>query len=282
VSDAGAGAGAGEPSAGVHAGRVALIFGGTSGIGRGAALELAAQGAAVAIHGLDEQSASDVAAEVTALGGRAIGVSGPIDDEATAIRAVADTIAAFGRLDSLVLSAGIQRYGDVVSTPRETWDEVFAVNVTGAYLAAKHALPHLRDSPNGSVVIVASVQASAAQSQVAAYSASKGALVALARSMAVDEAPFGVRVNSVSPGSVDTPMLRASAALFGDGTPDGIERTLANWGSSHALGRIAQVEEIGSAISYLCSPRASFITGIDLKVDGGLTAALPVPLPEKE
>ncbi len=266
---------------GEHGGRVALVVGGTSGIGRGAALELAAQGAAVAVHGLSESDAAAVVAEIESHGGRAIGIHGPIDDEATSVAAVEKTVAAFGRLDSLVLSAGIQRYGDVVSTPRETWDEVFAVNVTGAYIGAKHALPFIRQSPNGSVVIVASVQASAAQTQVAAYSASKGALVALARSMAVDEAAFGVRVNSVSPGSVDTPMLRASAALFGDGSAESIERTLTNWGTSHALGRIATVDEVAAAISFLCSPRASFITGIDLRVDGGLTAALPVPLPEK-
>jgi NAD(P)-dependent dehydrogenase (short-subunit alcohol dehydrogenase family) len=267
---------------GEHAGRVALVFGGTSGIGRGTALELAAQGAAVAVHGLDSGEAASVVAEIESHGGRAIGVHGPIDDETTAAAAVEQTIAAFGQLDSIVLSAGIQRYGDVVSTSRQTWDEVFGVNVTGAFLASKHALPFIRQSPNGSVVVVASVQASAAQTQVAAYSASKGALVALARSMAVDEAPFGVRVNSVSPGSVDTPMLRASAALFGDGTAESVERTLANWGTSHALRRIAKVHEVAAAISFLCSPRASFITGVDLRVDGGLTAALPVPLPQKD
>jgi NAD(P)-dependent dehydrogenase (short-subunit alcohol dehydrogenase family) len=264
-----------------HDGRAAIVFGGSSGIGRGAALELAAQGAAVAVHGLDAADAAAVVAEIESAGGRAIGVHGPIDDESTVAEAVEKAVAAFGRLDSLVASAGIQRYGDVVSTPRETWDEVFAVNVTGAYLGAKHALPFIRQSPNGSVVIVASVQASAAQTQVAAYAASKGALVSLARSMAVDEAAFGVRVNSVSPGSVDTPMLRASAALFGDRGPEAVERTLANWGTSHALGRIATIDEVAAAISFLCSPRASFITGVDLRVDGGLLAALPVPLPEK-
>jgi NAD(P)-dependent dehydrogenase (short-subunit alcohol dehydrogenase family) len=265
---------------GEHEGRVALVIGGTSGIGLAAALELARQGARVAVHGLDEADAERAAALIREQGSDALAVHGPIDDERTAIRCVEQAIAAFGRVDSLVSSAGIQRYGDVTTTTRDTWDEVFAVNVTGAFLVARHALPHLRESANGSVVIVASVQASAAQANVAAYSASKGALVALARSMAVDEAPFGVRVNSVSPGSVDTPMLRASAALFSDGSADGVESTLANWGTSHALGRIATAEEVAAAISFLASPRASFITGVDLRVDGGLLAALPVPLPD--
>lgn len=262
-----------------HEGRVALVIGGSSGIGLAAALELGAQGARVGVHGLDRPDAEAAAARVRELGAEAIAVFGPIDDERTSVRAVAETIDAFGRLDTLVSSAGIQRYGDVTTTSRSQWDEVFAVNVTGAFLAARHAIPQLRGSADGSVVIVASVQASAAQANVAAYSASKGALVALARSMAVDEAPFGVRVNSVSPGSVDTPMLRASAAQFSDGSTAALESTLANWGTSHALGRIATAVEVATAISFLASPRASFITGIDLRVDGGLLAALPMPLP---
>ena len=264
---------------GEHDGRVALVIGGSGGIGLATALELASQGARVVAHGLDEADTERAAELVREQGSEALAVHGRIDDERTAIDAVERAVAAFGRLDSLVSSVGIQRYGDVTTTTRETWDEVFAINVTGAFLAARHALPHLRESANGSIVIVASVQASAAQANVAAYSASKGALVALARSMAVDEAPFGVRVNSVSPGSVDTPMLRASAAQFSDGSEAGVEATLATWGTSHALGRIATAGEVAAAISFLASPRASFITGVDLRVDGGLLAALPVPLP---
>ena len=116
------------------------------------------------------------------------------------------------------------------------------------------------------------MQATASQANVVAYTASKGALVALARAMAIDEAGYGVRVNSVSPGSVDTPMLRASAAMFSDGTPDAVERTVATWGSAHALGRVATLDEVGAVISFIASPRASFVTGADIRVDGGLLA----------
>ncbi|MFF1876354.1 SDR family NAD(P)-dependent oxidoreductase [Leifsonia sp. NPDC058230] len=260
-------------------GRVALVTGGSQGIGRGAALALAQHGSAVVVHGLDLAGAEQTVAEITAGGGRAAAVAGPIDDPETTESAVRAALHHFGALDILVTSAGIQRYGDVPSTSLHTWNEVFAVNVTGVFLAAKAALPALRRSGAGAIVIVSSVQATATQTQVAAYTASKGALLSLTRSLAVDEAAHGVRVNSVSPGSVDTPMLRASAALFGDGTGQGVEDVLADWGTAHALGRIARAEEIGEVVSFLAGPRASFVTGAELRVDGGLLARLAAAVP---
>lgn len=263
-----------------HAGRVALVTGGSSGIGRAAALRLAAHGSAVAVHGLDQEEAEQVARAIRDGGGEALAVSGHIGDAAVAEAAVSTAVAAFGRLDTLVTAAGIQRYGDAVTTSEETWDEVFDVNVKGVFLAVHAAAPHLRASGAGSVVIVASVQGWANQNEVAAYAASKGALHALARALAVDEAAYGVRVNSISPGSVDTPMLRTSAALYSDGTDAGVEAVLRNWGTAHALGRVASAEEIGETIAFLAGPRASFVTGADLRADGGLLARLPAPLPE--
>jgi len=263
-------------------GRVALVTGGSSGIGRAAALRLAAHGASVAVHGIDTAEAEAVADELRAAGAEAIGLAGHIGDAEVANDAVRATVETFGRLDTLVAAAGIQRYGDVVETTEAVWDEVFDVNVKGVFLAVKAAAPHLRESDGGSVVIVASVQGSAAQSDVVAYSAGKGALLALTRALAVDEARHGVRVNSVSPGSVDTPMLRSSAALLSDGTDAGVEGVLANWGTAHALGRIAKAEEVGEVIAFLAGPGASFMTGADVVVDGGLLARLPAPMPSKE
>ncbi len=269
-------------TSGDHAGRVALVTGASKGIGRGAAVELARQGSAVAVHGSTHETTAEVVEEIVAAGGRAIAVPGPIDDPETMRSAVATTVTAFGRLDTLVTSAGIQRYGDVVSTSLATWDEVFDVNVRGVFLALHASMPALRESGSGSVAIVASVQATATQAQVAAYTASKGALVALARAIAVDEAAYGVRVNSVSPGSVDTPMLRAAAATHSDGSPEAVERLVAQWGTAHALGRVGLMSEVGEAIAFVTGPRASFITGSDLRVDGGLLARLAAPLPDKE
>lgn len=265
---------------GEHEGRVALVTGGSQGIGRGVALVLARQGSTVVVHGQTQDLAEETAAEIIAAGGQASAVSGPIDDPETSRSAVKHTVARHGRLDTLVTSAGIQRYGDAVSTSEESWDEVFDVNVKGVYLTAHVALPHLRQSPAGSVVIISSAQATASQNQVVAYTASKGALVAMTRAMSLDEAEYGVRVNAVSPGSVDTPMLRKSAAMFSDGTEHGVEAVLANWGTAHALGRVATAAEVGEVVSFLTSPRASFVTGTEVRVDGGLLARIAAPLPE--
>ena len=265
-----------------HRGRVALVTGGSRGIGRAAAVELARQGSAVAVHGETAPDAVEVVEYIRSEGGRAIAVPGPIDVASTVKSVVDATLAEFGRLDTLVTSAGIQRYGDVVSTDEKLWDEVFDVNVKGVFLACHFAMPQLRSSSSGAVAIISSVQATATQTQVAAYTASKGALVALARAIAVDEAVHGVRVNSVSPGSVDTPMLRASAADFSDGSQEDVERVLGTWGTAHPLGRIARPEEVGAVIAFLTGPRASFVTGTDVRVDGGLLARVAAPLPDAE
>ena len=264
-----------------HRGRVALVTGGSQGIGLACAMELSRQGAAVVVHGLESASTDAAVAQITAAGGQALGTVGDIADPAVAERAVQTAVQGFGRLDTLVTSAGIQRYGDAVQTTPEEWGRVMAVNVGGTFLACHFALPELRKCGDGSIVIIASVQATATQTRVAAYTASKGALVALARAIAVDEAEHGVRVNSVSPGSVDTPMLRAAAADFGSNTPEAVEELIATWGSAHPLGRVARPDEIGAVVSFLASTRSSFITGEDIRVDGGVLAQLPVTLPER-
>jgi NAD(P)-dependent dehydrogenase (short-subunit alcohol dehydrogenase family) len=180
------------------------------------------------------------------------------------------------RVDALVCAAGIQRYGTVVDTSWSVYDEVMAVNVGGVFFACQAFVPLI--PRGGSVVVVASVQAYAAQKGVAAYSMGKGALLSLVRAMAVDHAPEGIRVNAVCPGSVDTPMLRTSAAQFGGGRST--DDVVAEWGRSHPLGRVATPGEVAEVIHFLASPAAAFVTGADVKVDGGLTAGLPVVLPE--
>ena len=266
---------------GEQSGRVALVTGGSSGIGRGAANELARQGASVVVHGLTIDEANLVVQEIRIAGGTAIAAAGPIDDPETTQSAVALAVSEYGQLDVLVTSAGIQRYGTALDTPIEVWDEVFNVNVKGVFLACKAALPEIRKSKAGAIAIIASVQASATQANVAAYTSSKGALLSLARAMAVDEGPFGVRVNSISPGTIDTPMLRNTARLLSDGSPAGMQALVDNWGSAHALGRTGTIQELGSVISFVTSPRATFMTGDDIRVDGGLLARLAAAAPKE-
>lgn len=263
-----------------HTGSVALVTGASSGIGRAVAGLLAAQGASVVVCSVDSDGARAAATAITASGHVAVPVTADVRDLGSVEVAVQTAVHAFGSLDTLVTCAGIQAYGTVADTDEQAWDEVFAVNVKGVFFAARAALPQLRRSSRAAIVIVSSVQALATQAGVAAYAASKGALNALTRSMAVDEAAHHVRVNAVCPGSVDTPMLRRSAALFSDGSEAGVQHTIDEWGRAHPLGRVAQPGEVAEVVSFLASPRASFVTGEDIRVDGGLLAAVAVRLPE--
>lgn len=252
-------------------GKSALVTGGSSGIGLATAELLATRGAQVVSASITPPDAA-VHEAITH-------VETDVTDESSVAVAVDHAVRHHGGLDILVTCAGIQRYGTAADTSRTTWQEVMTVNVEGAFLAAKHALPALRACGAGSIVLVSSVQAFVTQKNVAAYTAGKGALNALARSIAVDEAQHGVRANTVCPGSVDTPMLRTAAARFA-GSAQAADDLVAAWGRSHPLGRVARPVEVAEAIAFLAGDRAGFITGIALPVDGGLLAQVAVALPD--
>jgi NAD(P)-dependent dehydrogenase (short-subunit alcohol dehydrogenase family) len=246
----------------------ALVFGGTSGIGLATALLLAERGASVTVVGPE-----DLRPNILRDDSAVHWIHGDVSNANDVAAAVADATAK-GPLDWLVYSAGIQRYGTVVETSVEEWDLVQSVNARGAFLTAHFALP--RTQRGGAVVLVSSVQGLSCQTGVAAYAASKGTLDALTRAMALDHAPDGIRVNAVLPGTVDTPMARASANLFrGQSSADDV---IAGWGRLHPLGRVAQPREIAQAVAFLLSDEASFITGTMLTIDGGLLAQLSVKL----
>ncbi|HZN12058.1 MAG TPA: SDR family oxidoreductase [Blastocatellia bacterium] len=250
-------------------GLAALVTGAAGGIGLATARLLYERGASVALVDRDARRGEAALAGFAGAPARAIFVAADLAREEEAGRAVAAAARAFGRLTSVVNSAGIQRYGDAEQTSLPLWHEVLGANLTSAFLVARAALPHLRQAGGGAIVNVGSVQSHGAQRGAVAYVTSKHALLGLTRALAVDCAPDHIRVNCVCPGTVDTPMFRASAAL--DPDPASL---LAACAGMHALGRIARPEEVASAISFLLGDGASFITGSALDVDGGLLALI--------
>jgi NAD(P)-dependent dehydrogenase (short-subunit alcohol dehydrogenase family) len=273
---AGAAAGGVAPGGPLLAGAVSVVMGGSTGIGLAAARCLARHGSVVELAAIDEPGVAAAVGHIRADGHEAHGTVLDVARPEQIEEFMAAVDARHGRLSVLVNSVGIQRYGTVETTPARVWDEVLDVNVRAMFLAAKHAVPLMRRSGGGAIVNVASAQATASQRNVVAYTASKGAIVAMTRAMAVDHAPDGIRVNSVSPGAVDTPMLRDAARDVSPADPGAV---IAQWGSLHPIGRVGAPAEIADAILFLASPLASFVTGADLRVDGGVLAGVAIPAP---
>ncbi len=245
-------------------GKVVFVTGGALGIGRAACEIFAERGASVAIVDWDENAGNELATRVKQNGYPAVFHKVNVANFDDVQTAADSTVAAFGRIDSLVVSAGIQRYGTAVSTDEAQWDEVMGVNLKGAWNAAKACIPHIQKQ-GGSIVNVSSVQALASQQNVLAYTASKHGLIGLTRSMAMDFAKDGIRANAVCPGTVDTPMLQWAASL--DPNPQSVYDAC---NAMHPLGRIAQPREIGEVIAFLAHESSSFVTGAVWTVDGGL------------
>lgn len=251
-------------------GKVALVTG-TTGIGRAVALRLAKDGAAVVALGIDEAGNEALAQADPAVRVRKKDVAEPAQVEA----ALGEIEREFGGLDVIVNAAAVHPYGDAVTTDPKTFRHCLAVNVGSIHLTAHWGVPLMRRRGGGTIVNISSVQGHACQQGVAAYVASKGAIHALTRAMALDFAADGIRVVSVSPGSVRTPILELAARTF-DGPDADVEAVFARFGASHPIGRIGEPEEIAELIAFLASSKAGFITGSDYVIDGGLTAAIGV------
>lgn len=258
--------------------RTVMVTGAAAGIGRGASELLVELGANVIAVDRDTGALAALADQLSVHPGRLELKQADVASRADLERVAASIRSDHGGLDGLVCAAGIQRYGTVDGTEPATVEEVLSINVGGAFHASAVAMPLLRAQGKGAIVLVSSAQAYATQTDVAAYTASKSALLGLMRAMAVDHAPEGIRVNAVCPGSIDTPMLRWAADQFrGDKS---IDDQVAEWGASHPLGRVGTTRDVALAVEFLLSDAAAFVTGADLKVDGGLTAALAAALPK--
>jgi meso-butanediol dehydrogenase/(S,S)-butanediol dehydrogenase/diacetyl reductase len=255
-------------------GKVALVTG-TSGIGRASAIRLSEGGASVLALGIDEKANAELEAIAA---GRNLPVLVRRVDVSVASEvgaAVGELESLLGGLDIIVNSAAIHPYGTAVTTDAETFARCMAVNVGSIHLTAHFGVPLMVKRGGGAIVNISSVQGHACQKGVAAYVASKGAIHALTRAMALDHAADGIRVNSVSPGSVRTPILELAARTF-DGADADIEAVFKRFGASHPLGRIGEPEEVAEMVAYLASSRAGFVTGADFVIDGGLTAGIGV------
>ncbi len=245
--------------------KTVVVTGGALGIGKAACEIFAERGASVAILDWDEKAGNETCEEIVAKGGNAIFEKVNVADFEAVKTAVEKAAQTFSKINSLVVSAGIQRYGTAISTDDAQWNEVLDVNLKGAWNAAKAVLPFLQEQKGGTIVNVSSVQALASQQNVLAYTVSKHGLLGLTRSMAMDFAKENIRANCVCPGTVDTPMLEWAASL--DPNPQSVYDAC---NAMHPLGRIAQPREIAEVVAFLAHESSSFVTGAIWTVDGGL------------
>jgi len=245
-------------------GKIALITGGASGIGRATAILFAKEGAAVVIADLNVADGKEVEQAIIQSGGNALFVSADVTCAQDCHRAVQRALETFGGLHVLFNNAGIIRRASVTELDESDWDRVMNVNVKSVFLMSKQVVPVMANAGGGSIINTASGWGLAGGSKAAAYCASKGAVVLLTKAMAIDHGPENIRVNCICPGDTDTSMLRVEARQLGQ-TEDGFLVEAAK----RPLRRIGKPEEIAQAALYLASDASSFVTGTTLVVDGG-------------
>ncbi len=250
-------------SKGALEGRVALVTGGGGEIGGAIARRFGAEGARVVVADIRGDAAQRVADEVP---GRAVAVASDVSDPAAARRAVQCALDHFGKLTTLVHTAAVAvtPTGTVETLTLEEWTTTFAVNLTGAFLVCKHAVPEIRRAGGGTIIHVGSQLGQIGVAGRSPYSASKAALIQFAKCLAVDHARDGIRVNSISPGAVDT--MRIARRYESRAAADRAR------GPLHLLGRTARVDEVAAGALFLASDESSFMTGADLLIDGGFLA----------
>jgi NAD(P)-dependent dehydrogenase (short-subunit alcohol dehydrogenase family) len=246
-------------------GKTAMITGAGSGIGRATALLFAREGANVVAVTLEASDLDPLRRDAHPLPGSLLPVQADITREQDVRRSVAEALSRFGGVDILVNNAAIVIHGDVTETSDEQWNSLLDVNLKGAFLCCRHAIPHMRRRGGGAIVNVSSINGIRGNNRLVAYSASKGGLVALTMALAIDHASEGIRVNCVCPATI-APTRMHDASLSQAADPDALARALL---AKHPMGRYGRPEEVAAAILFLASDEASFITGVTLPVDGG-------------
>jgi len=251
--------------------KVALITGAGSGIGRAIALLYAQQGARVIVADIREESAANVVAEISAQNGIAYALTLDVAQEEQVRERFAQVVREHGRLDILVNNAGVSHVGNILETSAEEWDRVMAVNARGVFLCAREAVRHMvAQEPRGGVLVnIASVAGMIAVDRRFPYGASKGAVLSMTRSIAMDFVDQGIRVNAICPGTVHTPFVEGYLARNFAGHEDEVRQQLH---ARQPIGRMGRPDEIASAALYLASDEAAFVTGSALVIDGGWTA----------
>jgi NAD(P)-dependent dehydrogenase (short-subunit alcohol dehydrogenase family) len=247
-------------------GKVALVTGAGSGIGRATSLQLAAEGARVVAADISLAGAEETVAQLRAAGGEGRAVRCDVTVESDVEAAVAAAVAAYGRLDCAVNNAGVE--GTIAPLREQSaadWQRTIDINLTGVFLSLKHELAVMEPQGSGSIVNISSVLGVVAFATSAAYTASKHGVIGLTKVAALEASPLGVRVNAVCPGFVETPMAERGRAIVGDDVYVGLRQL-------HAVKRLGEAPEIAESIVWLLSDASSFVTGASIMVDGGFTA----------
>lgn len=253
--------------------KVAIITGGSQGIGEGIAKKLGEHGAKIIIADINEETGATALEALTSAGIESIFVKTDVSNEESVIHMIQNAVQQFGGIDILINNAAVVLRKSAVDTSFDEWQKVIGVNLTGAFLCSKYAIPEIEKRGGGAIVNIASWHAEKTITRLAAYAASKGGMTALTRQMSLDCGPLNIRVNAVCPSTVDTPMLQHTFAGLDD--PEAaFKQTLA----FQPLGRIGTIEDIANACLFMVSDEASYVSGQTLMVDGAAIAKIARPL----